>query len=206
MKSTLPFACFILLLFLTINKVSANSRWELELDKEGIRVYTQLDESSPYKQIKVTTTINAPLERVMEILLDFNDYENWMNDVDESYLINKSDSSFYVFIHEDAAWPMQNRYQVSKMSIQKAISRAKVRFQSIPNFIEKRMDAIQIKQFEGHWELDGRMAHQCTLEYVLIQNPGGHVPPWMTNLYAVENPFNSVHKLKKMAEDSVITP
>ena len=55
----------------------------------------------------------------MDILLDFNDYEHWMNDVDESYLINRFDSSYYVFIHEDAAWPMQNRYQVSKMSIQK---------------------------------------------------------------------------------------
>ena len=53
MKSTLPFACFAVSCFLTINKVSANNRWELELDKEGIRVYTQLDENSPYKQIKV---------------------------------------------------------------------------------------------------------------------------------------------------------
>jgi hypothetical protein len=206
MKLILPLTCFLFLFLLTINKVAANAHWELELDKEGIRVYTQLDENSPYKQIKVITTINAPLERVMDILLDFSDYEEWMNDVDESYLLNKLDSNYYVFIHEDVAWPMQNRYQVSKMSIQKALSRAKVRFKSVPNFIEKRTDAIQIKQFEGYWELDGRITHQCTLEYVLIQNPGGYVPPWMTNLYAIENPFNSVHKLKKMAEDSVITP
>ncbi len=206
MKSILQIFGFIFLVSLTINKVKANSRWELEMEKEGISVYTQLDESSPYKQIKVITTINAPLERVIEILLDFNDYEDWMDDVDESYLLNKSDSSYYVFIHEDAAWPMQNRYQVSKMSIQKALARAQVRFQSVPNFIEKRTDAIQIKQFEGHWELDGRIAHQCTLEYVLIQNPGGYVPPWMTNFYAVEHPFNNVHKLKAMAEESVITP
>lgn len=206
MKSILQLTCFVFLFLLTINKVVANSHWELELDKEGIRVYTQLDETSPYKQIKVITTINAPMESVMEILLDFNEYEEWMNDVDESYLLNKSDSSYYVFIHEDAAWPMQNRYQVSKMSFEKAIAKAKVKFSSVPNFIEKRTDAIQIKQFEGHWELDGRIAHQCTLEYVLIQNPGGHVPPWMTNLYAVENPYNSIQKLKKRAEEAIITP
>ncbi len=206
MKLTLQLTCLVFLVFLTTNKLLANTHWELEFDQEGIRVYTQLDEGSPYKQIKVLTTINAPMDRVMDILLDFNEYETWMNDVDECYLLNRLDSSFYVFIHEDAAWPMQNRYQVSKMSFEKAISKAQVRFKSVPNFIEKRTDAIQIKQFEGHWELEGRTEHQCILEYVLIQNPGGHIPPWMTNLYAVENPYNSVKKLKKLAEESVITP
>ena len=176
------------------------------MEKEGIRVYTQLDESSPYKQVKVTTTINAPMERVIDILLDFNDYEDWMNAVDESYLLNRSDSAYYVYIHEDASWPMQNRYHVARMSMKKALSRARLRFESVPNFIEKRTDAIQMKHSEGHWQLESRTEHQCTLEYVLIQNPGGHVPAWMTNLYAVENPFNSVNKLKRMAEDSIITP
>ena len=206
MKTAFPIISFVFFVLICLNTVSANNRWELEMEKEGIRVYTQLEENSPYKQVKVITTINAPMERVIEILLDFNDYDDWMKDVDESYLLNKADSNYYVYIHEDASWPMQNRYHVSRMSIQKALSKAKLRFQSVPNFIEKRTDAIQIKQAEGHWELESRTAHQCTLEYVLIQNPGGHVPAWMTNLYAVENPFNTVNTLKHLAEESIITP
>ena len=53
---------------ISIRGNACTDQWELEMDKDGIRVYTQLDESSPYKQVKVTTTINAPMEKVMEIL------------------------------------------------------------------------------------------------------------------------------------------
>jgi uncharacterized membrane protein len=181
-------------------------QWELELDKEGIRVYTQLEGDSPYKQVKVTATINAPMEKVMEILLAFGSYNTWMNHIQESYLLNQSDSSYYVFILEDASWPMQNRYQVSRLNVRQAVTDAEIQFRAIPNFIEKRTDAIQIKQYEGYWELHDRADHQCTLEYVLIHNPGGYVPPWLANVYAVENPFQSIYKLKELAENAKIRP
>jgi uncharacterized membrane protein len=207
MKPTLIIAtCFCFLLAALTTRAASIDQWELELDKEGIRVYTQLEGDSPYKQVKVTTTINAPIEKVMEILLAFNHYSRWMNHVDESYLINQSDSNYYVFILEDAEWPMQNRYQVSRLNIKHSITRSLIRFKSVPNFIEKRTDAIQIKQHEGYWELENRTDHQCTLEYVLIQNPGGHVPPWLANFHAVENPFQSVSKLKSLAENARISP
>src|SRR6186713_418859 len=104
--------CFCCILIAFTTRAAVWDQWELELDKEGIRVYTQLEGDSPYKQVKVIATINAPIEKVMEILLSFNHYSGWMNHVDESYLLNQSDSNYYVFILEDADWPMQNRYQV----------------------------------------------------------------------------------------------
>ena len=207
MKPTLIAAtCFLLILFTLKTKANPNDQWELELEREGIRVYTQMEGDSPYKQIKVTTTINAPIEKVMEILLAFNHYSRWMNHVDESYLLNQSDSNYYVFILEDADWPMQNRYQVSRLNVKQSLNKSLIRFKTIPNFIEKRTDAIQIKQHEGYWELEDRTEHQCTLEYVLIQNPGGHVPPWLANFNAVENPYQSVSRLKELAENNKISP
>jgi len=180
--------------------------WILEIEKEGVRVYTQLEGESPYKQVKVTTTINASMEQVLEILMAFNQYKNWMYHVTESHLVNKSDTSYYVFTLEDAAWPMQNRYHVSKVSVDQKVTSSTVHFRSVPNYIEKRKDAIQIKQYEGYWALRSRPNHQCSLEYVLIQNPGGHVPPWLANFNAIENPYNSVVNLKKLAEREIIRP
>lgn len=207
MKPTLILA-FSFILGVTALKTyaAAADQWELELDKEGIRVYTQLDGTSPYKQVKVIATINASQEKVMEILLAFNAYNTWMNHVDQSYLLNHIDSAYYIFILEDADWPMQNRYQVSKLNIRQSVTSSEVRFRAVPNFIEKRTDAIQIKQYEGYWELEDRADHQCSLEYVLIQNPGGHVPPWLANFYAVDNPYQSIFRLKELAENTRIRP
>lgn len=185
---------------------AVGDQWELEFDRDGIRVYTQIEGESPFKQIKVTTTINAPVEKVMEILLAFGEYNQWMNQVQESYLVNQADSSYYVFILEDAAWPVQDRYQVSKLNVRQSVSKSKVQFRTVPNFIEKRKDAIQIKQFEGYWELEDRADHQCSLEYVLIQNPGGYVPAWLANFQAVDSPFQSIYKLRELAENARIRP
>jgi ribosome-associated toxin RatA of RatAB toxin-antitoxin module len=191
---------------MTFKAVAANDQWTLELDREGIRVYTQIEEPSPYKQIKVTATINAPMEKVLEILMAFSGYKSWMNHVQESYLLNQSDSAYYVFILEDAAWPMQNRYQVSRLDVRQTMSESHIQFRSVPNYIEKRTDAIQIKQFEGYWSIEDRTDHQCSLEFVLIHNPGGYVPPWLANFNAVENPFQSILKLKALAESTRIRP
>lgn len=206
MKPTTYTILPLLLFNLFLGHLMARDQWELEFDKDGIRVYTQTEGESPFKQIKVTTTINAPVEKVMEILLAFGDYNQWMNQVQESYLLNHADSTYYVFILEDAAWPMQNRYQVSKLNVRQSVTRSKVQFKTVPNFIEKRKDAIQIKQYEGYWELEDRADHQCNLEYVLIQNPGGYVPAWLANFQAVESPFHSIAKLKELAETSRIRP
>jgi hypothetical protein len=180
--------------------------WVLEFDKDGVRVYTQVDETSPYKQVKVTTTINAPADKVVEILLAFNQYKTWMNHVTESYLINQSGSDYYVFTLEDAAWPMQNRYLVSKINVDRNAESSKISFRSVPDYIEKRKDAIQIRKYEGYWTLHDRPNHQCTLEYVLIQHPGGHVPPWLANFNAAENPFHSISHLKQKAESESLRP
>lgn len=206
MKLTFLFLSGIFFLFYSW-QINARDGWVLELEKEGVRVYTQLDASSPYKQIKVTTTINASMEKVMEVLLAFNRYNSWVNHVTESYLINQADpTTFYVFTLEDAAWPMQNRYQVSKIEVERSSTSSIVHFRSVPNYIEKRKDAIQIKQYEGYWAVRDRPNHQCTLEYILIQNPGGHVPPWLANFHAVENPYQSVMNLKQIAERESIRP
>lgn len=206
MKLTvLSFLSFVLC-FLAFRTVEAGDRWELEFDKDGIRVYTQLEEPSPFKQVKVTATIDAPVEKVMEILMSFSNYSSWMNHVNESYLLNQSDSAYYIFILEEASWPMQNRYQVSKLDVKQTVSNAEVHFKSVPNYIEKRTDAIQIRQYEGYWALEDRPDHQCTLEYVLVHNPGGYVPPWLANYHAVENPFQSVLNLKQLAETARIRP
>ncbi len=207
MKSTLlffPLLCFLFLLAIA-HPVKAD-HWELELDKDGIRVYTQTAETSPYKQVKVTTTVNASMADVMKILLTFNRYKSWMNQVEESYLIQQSEGAYYVFILENAAWPMQNRYHVSKLEVQEGHLKSKIDFKSVPNYIEKRTDAIQLRQFEGYWALESRSDQQCTLEFVVIQHPGGHVPPWLANFHAVENPFRSVANLKDMAENMRIRP
>lgn len=206
MKPTLLIALGVFLLGLSIHSRAADDQWELELDNDGIRVYTQIEGDSPYKQVKVTATINASMDEVMKVLLAFGGYKNWMNKVQESYLLNQTDGAYYVFLLEDAAWPMQNRYQVSRLDVEQSHQTSSMKFRSVPNYIDKRKDAIQIKQYEGSWSLENRDNHQCFLELILIHHPGGHVPPWLANFHAVENPYQSVVNLKSLVEQSSIRP
>lgn len=206
MRPTLLFLLLCMTGVLVLRAGDTPETWELEMDKDGVRVYTQLDGVSPYKQVKITTTIDASMESVMQILMTFNQYRNWMHDVQQSYLMNQTDSSYFVFILEDATWPMQDRYQVSRIDVKKHHARSRINFKTVPNYIDKRTDAIQIKQYEGYWALEHLPDQRCSLEYVVVQHPGGHVPPWLANLHATENPFKSICSLKSIAEQNGARP
>lgn len=205
MKTNILLA-FCFLLILPLNYVfCAQDDWVLEFDENGTRVYTQLSDSD-YKQVKIITTIDAPLEIIMGILTKFPEYKDWMHQVNDCYLINRSDSVYYVYMHEDPSWPIQDRYQVSRIKVKHTYRRARIEFESVPDYIEKKVDAIQIRQYDGYWDIQARNERQCQLEYVLIQQPGGHVPPWLSNIQAHEKPYRSILNLKRIAEARVFRP
>lgn len=206
MKTNLLLA-LLFIVALPINYVyCTQDDWILELDENGTRVYTQIDESSDYKQVKIVTTIDAPLETIMGILTRFPGYKDWMHQVNDCYLISQSDSVYYVYLHEDPTWPIQDRYQVSRVKVKQNFRKGRVEFESVPDFIEKKVDAIQIRQYEGYWDIQSRNERQCQLEYVLVHQPGGHVPPWLSNLQAHEKPYRSILNLKRIAESRVFRP
>lgn len=180
---------------------AAHGGWKLESEKNGIKIYTRPVIGSKLKQVKAITQVNAPLQSVMQVLTDYPNYKNWVNNVTESYIVDQpADSVHYVYTFEDAPWPVQNRYHVAKMTLNTSPKSSTLTFKSMPNFMDKSSDAIEFERYEGWWKVSEEQDKTCRIEYILDENPGGYVPTWLVNYLAVDAPLKTLENLKALIE------
>lgn len=195
----------LLILFLALcmgsHAFPVNGDWVLESEKDGIQIFTKEVEGAKYKQVKGVTEIPVAFEHVVRVLTDFNRYDVWMDHITESNVVNSTDdSTYYVFTLEDSPWPVQNRYNVSKMTVTEESRQCTIAFESIPNYMEKRVDAIEMKRQRGFWKLSQNPEGGCVVEFYLDRNPGGYVPAWLVNYMMIETPFKTLQNLKSVMD------
>lgn len=175
--------------------------WTLESDKDGIKIYTREVRGSKLKQVRAVVSVFATMEIVVRALTDYPNYYKWMNNVTESYVVDHpADSVHYVYRFEDAPWPVQNRYHVDKMSVDSREKSTTVEFKSMPNYIDKSGEAIEIQRYEGSWKVSEVANNECQIEYILDENPGGYVPEWLVNYMAIDAPFKTLSNLRDRLE------
>ena len=175
--------------------------WKLESERNGVKLYTRVTDGSQLKQVKGVANVKASMETIVGILTDYGSYSKWVNNITESYVVKEqSDTEHYVYTYEDAPWPVQNRYNVAKMSLDQNLTSCTLKFESVPDFVEQRADAIQVEKFKGLWKINALPNGSCHIEYILDENPGGYVPPWLVNYMLMEAPFKTLENLRALAE------
>lgn len=175
--------------------------WQLETEKNGIKIYTREVKGSRLKQVKAVTSVTASFETVVFVLTDYANYVKWVNNITESRVIQEqSEAVHFVYTFEDAPWPVQNRYNVSKMTLNRNHDNCTLYFEAVPDFLEKRSDAIEVERYEGWWKVSSQPEGGCTIEYIIDENPGGYIPTWLINYMAVEAPMKTMENLKTTVE------
>ena len=197
----------LILFWLSIKPLPAmcgvHEGWKLESEVAGIKLYSRVIEGSPFRQVKATAAVGASFEAVVGILTDYANYKLWMNNITDSQVIEQSsDTVHYVYAYEDAPWPVQNRYCVSKMTMTKEEDDATLQFESVPRYMKSPRDAIEFASHKGHWKVQ-RSKTGCEIEYLLESNPGGHVPSWLANQMAYGGPVKTMQNLRTLAENKV---
>ena len=51
--------------------------WDLDKNQDGIKIYTRKPEESNFKEYKAITTVNINRKKVVEMVLDVDEYINW---------------------------------------------------------------------------------------------------------------------------------
>jgi len=175
--------------------------WTLESERDGIKIYTRAVRGSKLKQIRAVISVHASIETVVNTLTDYPNYHKWMYNVTESYVVDHpADSVHYVYRFEDAPWPVQNRYHVDRMIVAMQDKTATVHFKSMPNYMDKSQDAIEVQRYEGSWKVSEVASHECQIEYILDENPGGYVPQWLVNYMAIDAPYKTLSNLRDRLE------
>ncbi len=190
-----------ILFFLVPLLLHSQNPWSLAKDDKGIQIWTRNFEDSPYKEYKVTTVVDIPLDEVIKELLDAPKYmKNCKEGVSHLVKVNK-DNEHIFYARNEFPWPIKDRDVVSKVSVhQLAPNKVKLNIGAAPNEIPTIKSTLRIQELMGYWFLE---EHEGTVKITqqLYINPEGSLPPFITNSLLVLGPFKTFLTLKDKLQD-----
>ncbi|MEQ9401977.1 MAG: START domain-containing protein [Cyclobacteriaceae bacterium] len=176
---------------------SQNS-WEIDKNKQGIKVYTRVEKDSDFKSFKAVMTVAASTDEILNILKNADGYAKWYGYTKTSKLIKQGKDVQYNYVETVFPWPYGNRDMVYKMSINARIPEAiKISLKGVPDYIPEKKGIVRMKKAEGYillHPLDGK----TEVTYVFHSEPGGNLPKWLANNSIAELPFKTLSGLREI--------
>ena len=198
--------------------ISSDYDWNKVRDESGIQVYTKKYQEDKFDSFKSSTTINAPIDSVLAVIIDLNVCGDWIHRCKKStLLLRKSFSECYH--HQIQSFPffIQNRDFIlhSKIVRSKKSGAILIQMNVINDFCVKHphlcqnigdtSHLIRIKHSHGYYLLEPLQKNMTRVIWSQHTNPGGDIPGWLTNLLLQEMPYKTLLGLKKKVfEDKYI--
>lgn len=194
--STLFFTLMVL-----FSGLSAQEKWELQKDKDGIKVYTKKSESSEskLKASKAEMIVNHKPERVLEIINDIPRYTEWNPKTTLAKVLKKNNANDFYYYSVVKAPMVSNRDLVVHVQIKKkSDTYTVVDMVGVPDFIPEESGLVRMPEYKGvyHIKVLPNGKTEVMLEY--MANPGGKLPDWLVNSASVDVPFEIFTNLRKM--------
>jgi len=173
-KTLLSIGLLSVLSWLPKSTTEESNQWKHTREGDGIIVYTRGGESSGFKEIKATVTMDCSLQTMVATLTDYNNYKNWIYSTSQSYTVTKvSDFENVVYQYIDAPWPLSDRDVCMRIKLAQDPKTA-------------------------HWVIVPIAKNKLSCTYTLKTNPGGAVPAWIANMFITDGPYESILKLKSV--------
>ena len=175
-------------------------RWKLARDKNGVKIYTYMREGSKIKEFKVFTTFITSLEKMVEVLLDVNNYKYWSENLKYSELLKKiSDNEIILYSQLKIPWPFDNRDVVNHTVVTWSPSKDTVSMsiKSMPDYIPEKKGVVRMPMVDGGWRICRMSPDSVNVVYFFDADPGGNMPAWLVNIFIVEGPYKTISNLRK---------
>ena len=182
------------------------NNWTLKTDKEGILVYTQDLENSPFKAIKTVCTIDASLSRLTAVLLDIPGSVDWVYGTKSCVLLKQVSPSDLLYYSEvNLPWPANNRDFIIRVTVTQDEKTKAVTVLGEPKagYLPEKKNIIRIHKSYSKWLITPLSPGKVKIEYVLQVDPAGSVPSWMVNMFATHGPYESFRRLREQVKKPI---
>jgi hypothetical protein len=180
---------------------SQTEDWELNKEKNGIRVYTGKRENSRLLAYRIVTTIKGSLQDVYEQVIDFHGNKKYLVTVEKIRVLQqKANTRVLVYMLFDLPWPFRDRDFVNRMTME--VGRDTIFLKSSPasGKVDVKEGVVRIKEFSEKWRLVRESENTTSLRLQGYADPGGKLPSWVVNMFMVKEPYELVHGIKTQVE------
>lgn len=177
----------------------AQHKWQLNIHKEGIRVFTSLPENSPFKAVKTIGNVEATMSQLAMVLMDVSNTEDWVYGAKNPKLLKQYLPTDLIYYAEAALpWPFSNRDFIIRirMTQDPATKVVTMVTENLPNHVPEKKGIVRIQRSSGIWKLTPVEKGVINVEYTLQVDPCGLIPAWLVNLFASNGPYQSLKELR----------
>lgn len=182
---------------------SAQEKWDLKKNQDGIAVYAAKLDGEKFKRIRVICEMNCSVDQLIRVMSNVDHHKDWIYNTKVSTLINRKNRDTVVYYSEvSLPWPVSNRDLVMEQcfvrdSINKSL---KIEVTSQAHAIPVKPNLVRVPYSLGIWHVTTLANNHIRIDYTFKVDPGGSIPAWVVNLMATAGPFNTFRNLKNILE------
>lgn len=183
-----------------------NNEWQLVRNDRmrNLKTYARLEDGKRYRSFKVEAILDAPIDSVARVLLDFDRYTRWFWKTRESKLIRQnSPTEYFVYMVHDAPYGLPDRDTVIKGIIEpqtKTKRYVTLRVSAVPNMLPEKPLLVRMVAEEFNIKFTPIAENKVEMTTEGYFDPGGVVPAWAANFVQRNAPYAVMLALQRMTE------
>ena len=186
-------------MLLAVFSIRAQNGWVVKKEKDGIKVSSRHSNVSKFNDLKIELDLTGNVFQLAKILLDVERYPEWVYATKQSILIRKITNSQLIYYSQiDVPWPGTNRDFYANFQVVTDTPSLSLKVTSIglKDYKPAKENTIRIVHSRGEWTITTLSNKLIHLNYVLEVDPGGSMPAWIINIFAVKGPLETFENLK----------
>ncbi|MBI5550279.1 MAG: hypothetical protein HY911_02140 [Desulfobacterales bacterium] len=182
--------------------------WKKREEQNGVVGYERKVEGSKYLQTKAETTIDAPMDVLLEVLMDIPSFPQWMHKCKESVPLEKKGDYYRVLYFLQGVplgSPDRDAVIEAKTEVDFNNGSSVTTLESIDNhpYKPEKEDSNRqrMDKFSGKFELKMVDRNRTWVRYTAFTDPGGFAPAMVVKGVIRKVTFNTVQDWARMAKD-----
>lgn len=199
-KSLLRVTALAVSLALPGAAMATDAPWTLEREDNGITIYSRAVADSPFLAVKAVATIDAPAQKVAELLGDGNGCSAWRKMCKSSEVLRTvSDSERVIYMVLDLPWPVSDRDLVVR-SIAHVDEQAKTLHVTLASASSEHPVQDYVRaQSSGEYALKVIGDDRSEFTYIQHTDIGGDLSADMINPSLLSSTFDDIRRLQELA-------
>ena len=182
------------------------NQWQLVKNDRmrNIKTYARLEDGKRYRSFKIEAILDAPVETVTRVLLDFDNYTRWFWKTRESKLLRQNSPTEYVtYMVHDAPYGLPDRDTILKGIIEPQTKNRHyltLRVTAIPDMLPVKPPLVRMIAEDMTIKFTPLPDNRIEMVTEGYFDPGGVVPAWAANFVQRNAPYAVLLALQRMTQ------
>ncbi|MDN3640752.1 START domain-containing protein [Simiduia curdlanivorans] len=203
--------CLVLLVITLSACATVSKDWQLQKEQGELKYYTRMGPVASLPEFRATVEVDAPVDKVMNFLMDFGRHAEWVHGCVQSSVIAMDDFST-AYIYQVTKLPVvsgRDMIMLAKITRDDQSKQVAINLTAMPSYCDNNPDGhcaqtqntryVRVERATGTFLLTPRGA-QTRIEWTQFIDPAGALPDWLVRANLSQVPVKSLRNLKEIME------